>query len=148
MFDFLREASHLSPINTGTGDRGRAAMPSDALQRKPNQPHIIHSFLDDVSLTMASVATVLVCVALPLVFAYRNTMTGSNEHTARTAQNVHLRRRVQHAASGLGICLGYRWVITDASTGKREGIRAATTASGCKTLVVYWQATAIRWWLI
>lgn len=86
---------------------------------------------------MASVATVLVCVALPLVFAYRNTaVAGSNDSkdtAVRTAQNVHLRRRVQHAASGIVIYIGYQWIITEARTGKRvlqgwAGKREARTA--------------------
>lgn len=84
---------------------------------RATQEHSHTPVEDSAPQTMASVVTVLVCVALPLVFSYRNAMTGENDRTAHTAQNVHFRRRVQHAASGIVICVGYQWIITERWTG-------------------------------
>lgn len=81
---------------------------------------------------MSSVVTVLACVAIPLVFAYenKNRVTGPGGQPSRR-QDLHLRRRVQHAASGMCMCLGYKWVITDAQTGEEEGIVAEEHALYC-----------------
>lgn len=73
---------------------------------------------------MASVIIVLVCLALPLAFTYRTKRTpwggssGRSPLPSRTAQSVHWRRRLQHAACGLAILWGYLWIITDAWTGR------------------------------
>lgn len=76
--------------------------------------------------TMTSVVTVLACVAIPVLCGYRNknraTGPRSRPPLADTAQDVHIRRRVQHAASGMGVCLGYKWAITDAPTGEEEAM--------------------------
>ncbi len=88
---------------------------------------------------MASTATVLVCLAIPLVFAYRNSMMGSSPPpgtTARTAQHLHLRRRCQHAASGMGIFAGYKWFVTEARAGGGEEALAGKCLQCCSRLIV------------
>lgn len=78
---------------------------------------------------MASVVTVLACVAIPVICAYQYRVTGPRRQLPRdTAQDIHLRRRAQHAASGMGICLGYKWAIPDARTG--EGWRTIEDGFG------------------
>lgn len=66
---------------------------------------------------MSSVAAVLVCVALPVLFGYHNRV-----ETAPTAQRIHWRRRLQHATCGVAVTCGYKWVIRDAWTGDTERV--------------------------
>lgn len=70
---------------------------------------------------MASVLVVLFCVSLPVILSYGGKISEANGRPLirRTAQNVHLRRRLQHATCGVAISAGYKWVIRDARTGER-----------------------------
>ncbi|CAM9665533.1 unnamed protein product [Ectocarpus sp. 8 AP-2014] len=58
----------------------------------------------------SSMAAVLVCVGLPVLFGYHNRQV----ETAPTAQRVHWRRRLQHATCGVAVTCGYKWFIRDA----------------------------------
>lgn len=71
---------------------------------------------------MASVIVVLVCLSLPVILSYggdKKSEANGLPLIRRTAQNVHLRRRLQHAACGISIAAGYKWIIRDAWTGER-----------------------------
>lgn len=76
---------------------------------------------------MATIAVVLFCVSLPVILSYGGKTSGANGRPLirRTAQNVHLRRRLQHAACGISIAAGYKWVTRDAWTGE-QGFNAIT----------------------
>ncbi|CAN0362127.1 unnamed protein product, partial [Laminaria digitata] len=54
----------------------------------------------------------------PVILSYGGKTSGANGRPLirRTAQNVHLRRRLQHAACGISIAAGYKWVTRDAWT--------------------------------
>ena len=73
---------------------------------------------------MASVVTVLACVAIPVVCACQNKNRVTGPGRPDTAQDVHVRRRVQHFCSGMALTLGYKWAITDARTGEEGSIVA------------------------
>lgn len=70
---------------------------------------------------MSSVVVILVCFAIPLCISYQGkgtVLTAKQQVLSNnTAQNLHWRRRLQHAACGLVIASGYQWVIIDALTG-------------------------------
>lgn len=74
--------------------------------------------------TMASVVTVLACVLIPVVCACQNKNRVTGPGRPDTAQDVHVRRRVQHFCSGMALTLGYKWAITDARTGEEGSIVA------------------------
>ncbi|CAM9183305.1 unnamed protein product, partial [Hapterophycus canaliculatus] len=85
---------------------------------------------------MSSAIIVLVCMALPLAFTFRaKTSSGSTGRSSlpeRTAQNIHWRRRLQHATCGLSIVGGYLWVITDT-----RAVVALLSFSGAALLVLH-----------
>lgn len=70
---------------------------------------------------MSSVVVILVGLAIPLCVSYqgKGTVITAKQQILpnNTAQDVHWRRRIQHAACGLVIASGYKWVIIDALTG-------------------------------